>query len=147
MNNDKRHSIDPISKWTKVLQLLSPPNKKRRSTTTDEMKKLYRRGIYIPDPILDEPQNAWQLRELYRITSEKLQTSPVPLYKSVHLKRLLHQLKDKQGLLFKKEEEEDDVPLGTLIEKRQASLILPVLQPLQPCYYSTTNQRFPIQLM
>ncbi|KAG1470568.1 hypothetical protein G6F56_002609 [Rhizopus delemar] len=141
---DKRQStVEAVPKWTKVLQLISPPNKKRRSLPINyEKKQLHRRGMYIPDPTPDEPQNAWQICNLYRATTEKLGHSS--LHKTVQLKAILHKLKDKRDLMCQKEEEEDDVPLGTLIENRQ--VFLPTLQPLKPCYLST-RQRFPIQLI
>ncbi|CAO3696262.1 unnamed protein product [Rhizopus stolonifer] len=141
---DKRQpTVEPVPKWTKVLQLISPPNKKRRSLPINyEKKQLHRRGMYIPDPTPDEPQNAWQICNLYRATTEKLGHSS--LHKTVQLKAILHKLKDRRDLMCQKEEEEDDVPLGTLIESRQ--VFLPTLQPLKPCYLST-RQRFPIQLM
>ncbi|KAI9266068.1 hypothetical protein BY458DRAFT_212771 [Sporodiniella umbellata] len=130
-----------------MLQFISSPNKKRRSSPINcEAKQLRRRGMYIPDPVPDEPQNAWQICSLYRTTIEKLPRSP--MQKTIHLKSILNKLQDKRELMCQKEEEEDDVPLGTLIENRQVFIPsnIPILQPLKPCHLSA-RQRFPIQLI
>ncbi|CAO3676884.1 unnamed protein product [Rhizopus stolonifer] len=108
----KRQNSDNLSKWAKVLQMLS--NKKHKSKSQrDELKQI--KLQVIPKTIQDGPQNTWQLYYLYRITSEKLRSSP-SIFKAVHLKNMIHTLQEKHL----KEQEEDDVPLA-LIEKRQVS--------------------------
>ncbi|EIE86896.1 hypothetical protein G6F46_009189 [Rhizopus delemar] len=132
----RQSTTDYVSKWTKVLQMLA--NKKRKAKNTSSSNKDNQRDklkilsnkefIYIPKSTQDESQNAWKLYYLYRVTSEKLHGSSVSMYKTVHLKGVLHNLKEKRDSLLKKEEEEDNIPLGTLIENRYHSCTI------QPCY-------------
>lgn len=146
-----KHQNSAYSKWSRVLQLLLPSNKPSRQSTQrkqDDMKSLHRRGIYIPNDVTNgESQNTWQLYYLYRATFEKLHRPSVSLSKSIHLKQMLYKLQERQSELSAKStvEEDDNVPLGALIERPSSYACS--IQPLKPCYYSNTKQNFPIQLM
>ncbi|CAO3650706.1 unnamed protein product [Mucor hiemalis] len=167
---------DSFSKWTKVLQLLSPPHKKRRafellaqqdsdedSVSTcsskssidddqlvpspplalkrersmdqiSQQKMLNRRAMYIPSTttiITDGPNDSHHQWTLYCATHQKLRRTTLPLLESLHLRKMLntlqhqlsrtigHNVPNKENLIKQQEDEEDDIPLGALLEKNK----------------------------
>ncbi|KAI9258534.1 hypothetical protein BY458DRAFT_517804 [Sporodiniella umbellata] len=83
----KRQNADQVSKWAKPVQA-------------------------VPKTIQEGPQNTWQLCYLYRVTFDKLQSSP-SMYRAVHLKNTMETLQERRRM----EQEEDNLPLA-FIEKR-----------------------------
>lgn len=178
----KRHSPPPLdkltNKWSRVLHLISPPNKKRRSiaiiqSSSDDdymhalkrelcmdrlnkQKTLNRRAMYIPSPPDDGPKDAAHQWSLYRSTYQKLrQNNTLPLSEIIHLRKMLVLLQPKKKVVDPVMDDEDDVPLGTLLEKNKSTslaqpryltaspttsfyLFSPYYQP--PYYYYNTAQ-------
>ncbi|KAG2206285.1 hypothetical protein INT47_007299 [Mucor saturninus] len=148
----------------------------------NKQKSLNRRAMYIPNPPpIDGPKDASHQWSLYRATYQKLRQNTLPLSETIHLRKMLILLQPQQFKQQKKidpvtlhtrvtkvtipvavEDEEDDVPLGTLLEKKttphtvttpikknqivyQRYLTptfyhMPYYQPQQPYYYYNTAQ-------
>ncbi|KAI8372613.1 hypothetical protein EDC96DRAFT_438615 [Choanephora cucurbitarum] len=150
---------DSFAKWSRVLQAWSPPQKKRRavivldSKEEEELKKqksLNRRAIYIPPPIIhDGPKDQWQKWSLYRATHQKLRRNPLPLLESIHLRKMLTTLQKDQSMPHhlqvsgQDEEEDDNVPLGTLMKSNQMRSIQPPIKAYDPVYTSKRAPQYP----
>ncbi|KAG2228388.1 hypothetical protein BDF21DRAFT_433365 [Thamnidium elegans] len=153
---------DNFSKWAKILQLISPPNKKRRSVSIlsqqdtwpadekhvtlltatkkqDIQKKLNRRAMYIPNTtVTDGPKDAMHQWHLYKSTHQKLRQNALPLSETIHLRKMLLLLQPVKTSNSIKQEEDDDIPLGTLLEKNK---LAPTSNPTSnyPRYSATTH--------
>lgn len=147
----------------------------------NKQKILNRRAMYIPNPppattLNDGPKDASHQWTLYRATCQKLRQSAVPLSETIHLRKMLvvlqpQQLRQKQDdiatsinsrvpnnkVISQLEDEEDDIPLGTLLEKNKCPTTnhivyqryltptfynMPYYQPQQPYYYYNNTAQF-----
>ncbi|KAI8064270.1 uncharacterized protein B0P05DRAFT_459718, partial [Gilbertella persicaria] len=74
------------------------------------------------------PQDTQQKWSLYRATQQKLRRNSLPLLESIHLQKMLVTLLDDEHVramqtsitarIKQSQEDEDDIPLGTLIHKK-----------------------------
>jgi hypothetical protein len=151
--------------YTSIPKSHSAPTLLKRESGMDKLKQLHRRGMYIPsnDAVNDGPIDAWHQWNLYRSTCQKLRRcSSLPLLETIHLRKMLVNLQPKTCSLpvvvssninclinmVEQQDEEDDVPLGTLLENRRFLPPTPsVLEPMARNYSTGSTvfcQRYPI---
>ncbi|KAI8641168.1 hypothetical protein BD408DRAFT_418504, partial [Parasitella parasitica] len=115
--------------------------KVQEQNDTSKQKLMKRRAMYIPNPLEqcnDSPRDAWHKWTLYRATWQKLRRNSLPLAEVVHLRRMLfnlqreksvhEQIKQHQQQQQKlpknrtknsQNDDEDNIPLGTLLENKK----------------------------
>lgn len=142
----------------------------------------------------DGPKDSWHKWTIYRVTHQKLRKHSLPLSESLHLRRMLVSLQQDESIhkhiqLQEQQQQypqqpkmpanhgqkaynddEDDIPLGTLLENKKILLPAtttttnsnafyhrPIVTPpppvalnlfyRQPCYYYKNMQSFPVQFI
>lgn len=91
--------------------------------------------------VTDGPRDLMHQWSMYKTTYQKLRQNALPLSETIHLKKMLNVLKPISHRLDR--EEDDDVPLGTLLEKNKlasntttrARYHLPYVHHHQPFFY------------
>ncbi|GAN07398.1 hypothetical protein MAM1_0159c06895 [Mucor ambiguus] len=116
----------------------------QRPDSMNKQKVLNRRAMYIPNPIQqqqynDGPKDAWHKWALYRATYHKLRRNSVPLLEGLHLRRMLVHLQQDEFIQdhiqqqhkvpahrnHSNSDDEDNIPLGTLLENKKLVTAVP----------------------
>ncbi|KAL7325500.1 hypothetical protein PS15p_207966 [Mucor circinelloides] len=200
---DHKLTESGFAKWSKVLQLISPPNKKRRAValigqsrensdeesesesgnesesddddhqettikrtqrpdSMNKQKLLNRRAMYIPNPVPqqqcnDGPKDSWHKWTLYRATYHKLRRNSLPLSEGLFLRRMLVHLQQDESIQdqikqqhkmpthcnHSNSDDEDNIPLGTLLENKKLATAVPARcssPPLPPTMTASAAQ-------
>lgn len=135
----------------------------QRPDSMNKQKMLNRRAMYIPNPIQkqqchDGPKDAWHKWTLYRATYHKLRRNSLPLSEGLHLRRMLVHLQHDESIQehiqqqhkmpanrnHSNSDDEDNIPLGTLLENKKLATAVPLRcssPPLPPMMTAPTASK------
>ncbi|KAF1806332.1 hypothetical protein V8B55DRAFT_1455850 [Mucor lusitanicus] len=123
----------------------------QRPDSMNKQKMLNRRAMYIPNPVQqqhynDGPKDAWHKWALYLSTQHKLRRNSLPLSEGLHLRRMLVHLQQDESIqdhiqqqhkmpahrYHSNNDDEDNIPLGTLLENKKLATAVPPVRCSSP---------------